>query len=454
MRMRLRQKVIGLAVAPLIVALCAIALYVRQQAVTLAQQQRDTISSAYLASKEAELRHYVELATRSIAHLTHSQRSDPATQAEAIRILSSLSYGGDGYFFVYDTRGKNLMHPRQPDLVGTDMWNWRDSTGSFTIQRLIALAAEGGGYLRYTWAKPSSDGAAPKLGYVVPVAHWGWVMGTGIYLDDVEAALALVEAQQSRNSDQTLLWLAVLATLAAVGVAGGGLALNISEGRLADAKLRALAQRVVESQEEERARLSRDLHDGISQALVSVKLQLEAGIIRLDGDASRREQARAGLERTVEQVNTVLGEVRRISHDLRPTLLDDMGLASALEYLASEFGEDAAVPVRFRASGAVDALPAMVGTVLFRIAQEALTNVERHAQARTIDMLLERVANRVSLSIADDGVGFDTDGVAVHPKRGIGLRNMMERMEAIGGRLAINSTPSGTSVVASIDVKE
>jgi len=177
----------------------------------------------------------------------------------------------------------------------------------------------------------------------------------------------------------------------------------------------------VESQEEERARLSRDLHDGISQALVSVKLQLEAGIIRLDGDAGKRELARAGLERTVDQVNTVLGEVRRISHDLRPTLLDDMGLAPALEYLAREFGEDAGTPVRFRAAGAVDALPDMVGTVLFRIAQEALTNVERHAQASTIELSLERVANRVSLSIADDGVGFDTDDVAVHPKRGIGL---------------------------------
>jgi two-component system NarL family sensor kinase len=436
--MRLKQKVIMLAVAPLVVALCAITLYVRQQAVTLAQQQRDTIGSAYLASKEAELRHYVELATRSIAHLTQSGRSDPATQAEAIRILSSLSYGGDGYFFVYDTRGKNLAHPRQPELVGTDMWNWRDSTGSLTIQRLIGLAQGGGGFLRYTWAKPSSKTPAPKLGYVVPVAHWGWVMGTGIYLDDVEAALELVEAQQSRNSDQTLLWMAVLATLATIGVAGGGLALNISEGRLAD----------------ERARLSRDLHDGISQALVSVKLQLEAGIIRLDGDAGKRELARAGLERTVDQVNTVLGEVRRISHDLRPTLLDDMGLAPALEYLAREFGEDAGTPVRFRAAGAVDALPDMVGTVLFRIAQEALTNVERHAQAGTIELSLERVANRVSLSIADDGVGFDTDDVAVHPKRGIGLRNMMERMEAIGGRLSVNSTSSGTSVVASIDLKE
>ena len=131
-----------------------------------------------------------------------------------------------------------------------------------------------------------------------------------------------------------------------------------------------------------------------------------------------------------------------------------MGLAPALEYLAREFGEDAGTPVRFRAAGAVDALPDMVGTVLFRIAQEALTNVERHAQASTIELSLERVANRVSLSIADDGVGFDTDDVAVHPKRGIGLRNMMERMEAIGGRLSVNSTSSGTSVVASIDLKE
>lgn len=452
--MRLRQKVIVLAVVPLVVALCAIALYVRQHAVTLAAEQRATIQHAYLASKEAELRHYVELAARSIAHLTRTGDSGAAVQQEAIRILSSLSYGDDGYFFVYDDRGRNLMHPRQPELVGTDMWEWRDSTGAPTIQRLIALASQGGGFLRYTWAKPSSNRPAPKLGYVVPVAHWNWVMGTGIYLDDVEAALALVDAQQSRNIEETLLWMAVLATVAAVGVAGGGLALNISEGRVADAKLKALAQRVVESQEEERARLSRDLHDGISQALVSVKLQLEAGIIRIDGDAARREQGRAGLERTVEQIKTLLGEVRRISHDLRPTLLDDMGLAPALDHLASEFGEHAGAPVRFRAAGAVDTLPEIVGTVLFRIAQEALTNVERHAQARQIDMTLERVGDLVSLTIADDGTGFDADGVAVHPKRGIGLRNMMERMEAIGGHFAIESSSAGTRVAASIDLKE
>jgi two-component system NarL family sensor kinase len=452
--MQLRQKVIVLAIAPLIVALCAIALFVRQQAVELAQQQRATIQRAYLASKEAELRHYVALATQSIGHLVRTKRSDAATLDEAKRILGSLSFGDDGYFFVYDMRGRSLMHPRQPELVGTDMWNWRDASGVPTIQRLIERARAGGGFHRYTWAKPSSNRPAPKLGYVVPVAGWGWMMGTGIYLDDVESALAQVDAQQSRNIEETLLWIAGLAVLASVAIASGGLVLNLRELRVADAKLKALAQRVVESQEEERARLSRDLHDGISQALVSVKLQLEAGIIRLDGDAAQQQQARSSLDRTVEQVKSVLGEVRRISHDLRPALLDDLGLAPALDHLASEFGRHSATPVRFRVEGAVDALPEMAGTVLFRIAQEALTNATRHAGAQGIDMALVRKGRCLSLSILDDGGGFDADSVAVHPQRGIGLRNMMERMEAIGGRLAITSSPQGTRVVASIDLKE
>jgi two-component system NarL family sensor kinase len=96
----------------------------------------------------------------------------------------------------------------------------------------------------------------------------------------------------------------------------------------------------------------------------------------------------------------------------------------------------------------------MAGTVLFRIAQEALTNAERHAGASRIDMSLVRRGRCLTLSIADDGAGFDAHDIASHPQRGIGLRNMMERMEAIGGRLAIDSSSAGTRVEASIDLKE
>jgi two-component system, NarL family, sensor kinase len=440
--MKLRQKVIFLAIVPLVVVLCAIALFVRHQAVTLAQQQRATFQQAYLASKEVELRHYVALAQRSIDHLYQSGRSDSATLGEAKRILASLSYGGDGYFFVYDMEGKNLMHPRQPELVGQDLWNLRDVNGVPTIQRLIERARAGGGLQRYIWAKPSSHQPAPKLGYVVALPNWNWMLGTGIYLDDVDAALAKLDAQQSRNIDSTMWWIGALAIFSTAVVASLGLALNIRELRVADAKLKVLAQRVVESQEEERARLSRDLHDGISQWLVSIKLQVEAGIIRVKGDE--------GLERTAAGLGEVLQEVRRISHDLRPAILDDLGLAAALDHLAQEFSQVSAAPARFVAEGSADGLSEVANTVLFRIAQEALTNIERHAEATAIDIVLRRQGRKVTLLVTDNGIGFDAQGIASHPKRGIGLRNMMERMEAIGGVLAIASSPAGTVIEATV----
>ncbi|GAB2875571.1 cache domain-containing protein [Pseudoduganella ginsengisoli] len=449
--MKLRQKVIFLAITPLILALCAIAWAVQHQAATLAQQQRDTIQRAYLASKEAELKHYVALAQHSIARLYQSGRTDAATLDEAKRILESLSFGDDGYFFVYDMQGRSLMHPRQPELVGQNLYELRDQEGVPTIQRLLARAKNGGGFERYYWVKPSSHKPERKLGYVIQLENWGWMLGTGIYLDDVDRALAQIDIQQQGNIQNTMLWITVIAIAAAIVVGTSGLALNISESREADAKLKVLAQRVVESQEEERARLSRDLHDGISQWLVSIKLQIEAGIIRLGGKQEQRESALAVFEHTAEQLNNVMGEVRRISHNLRPAILDDLGLAAALEHLAEEMRQGSGIPVLFTSEGCTEDLPDVANTVLFRIAQEALTNIERHAAASHIEISLTGGQRGVTLRISDDGHGFDAAGIAVHPKRGIGLRNMMERMDAIGGTFNISSSPAGTVVLARVD---
>jgi two-component system NarL family sensor kinase len=451
--MKLRQKVLFLAIAPLILALCAIALAVRHQSVLLAEQQRATIQQAYLSSKEAELKHYVALASHSIAHLYDSGRDDQATRDEAMRILSSLSYGDDGYFFLYDMQGNTLMHPRQPELVGQNLIGLRDENGQLTIQNLLKRARAGGGLERYMWVKPSTHKPVAKLGYVIAMPKWGWMMGTGIYLDDVDQALAKVDVQQSRNIRSTMLWIAGIAIAAAVAVASSGVALNISELRVADAKLKVLAQRVVESQEEERARLSRDLHDGISQWLVSIKLQIEAGIIRLNsglssGKPEQQQAAQAVFEHAADQLSNVMAEVRRISHNLRPAILDDLGLAAALQHLAKEYTLSSGTPVHFEASGCTDALPDVANTVLFRLAQEALTNIERHAGAGSINITLSGEADGVTLRIRDNGHGFDAEGIALHPKRGIGLRNMMERMDAIGGRFEIMSSTDGTIVTA------
>jgi two-component system NarL family sensor kinase len=206
---------------------------------------------------------------------------------------------------------------------------------------------------------------------------------------------------------------------------------------------------VVESQEEERARLSRDLHDGISQWLVSIKLQIEAGIIRLTSPKPAQQQAaQAVFEHAADQLSNVMAEVRRISHNLRPAILDDIGLAAALHHLGQEYTLSSGTPVHFEASGCTDALPDVANTVLFRLAQEALTNIERHAGASRIEITLTGEASGVTLRIRDDGHGFDAEGIALHPQRGIGLRNMMERMDAIGGRFEIRSSTDGTVVTA------
>lgn len=446
--MKLRQKILLVAITPLIVALLAIAVAVRHQANLLAQQQRALVETAYVASKEAELSHYVALATRSIAHLYESGQNDDETKAKAINILASLDYGDDGYFFLYDLSGKSLMHPRLPDLVGKNLWELRDPEGNPTIQRLISKATSGGGLVRYLWEKPSTRKMAPKLGYVVMLERWGWMLGTGIYLDDVDNALAKIDAQNSVNIRSTMLWIAVIAIASALTVALSGLALNISEHRVADAKLRVLAQRVVRSQEEERARLSRDLHDGISQWLVSIKLQVESGIAKLAANAPRPDSARVSFDRAANQLNDVLGEVRRISHDLRPALLDDLGLAAALDHLASEFREHTSIEVDFLSEGNTEGLSDVANTVMFRIAQETLTNIKRHAAASAVRIRLTGGKQEVSLRIADNGIGFDVAGVSQHPKRGIGLRNMHERVNTVGGRLELSSSGEGTTVVA------
>lgn len=345
--MKLRQKILLLAVAPLTIAMLAIMLTVRHQSIALAQHERQLVESAYLQAKEAELRAHVKLARSAIAPLLASGRSDQATRDEAMRTLARLDFGPDGYFFLYDLRGRNLMHPRQPELVGRDLWRLTDARGQPTIQRLVAAAQAGGGFVRYLWDKPSSHQSVAKLGYVEPIPQWGWMVGTGLYLDDVEQTLREIDRRAQANIDQTLAWVVAIAAVCILLVAGSGLALNVSDHREADAKLRQLAQQVVHSQEDERARVSRELHDGISQVLVSTKLLLETAHGHLEPPpghatppgAPATDKAAGMLRRALDRLNGALGEVRRVSHNLRPALLDDLGLAAALELLVRETRE-------------------------------------------------------------------------------------------------------------------
>jgi len=234
--------------------------------------------------------------------------------------------------------------------------------------------------------------------------------------------------------------------VAALAVFAGGLALNISEQRQADRKLKALAHRVVSSQEEERARVSRELHDHICQVLVSIKYQFELVGHRLahPGDAPV-----TAIDTEITALSKAITEVRRISHDLRPALLDDLGLPAALEHIGNELAVRSGLTVRVAPRVHEERLPELQAVSLFRVAQEALRNVERHAHAKHIDIRLDDSDDKLELRITDDGVGFDVKTVELSKDRGIGLTNMRERVERNGGSFALTSQPGQTALIAS-----
>jgi len=202
---------------------------------------------------------------------------------------------------------------------------------------------------------------------------------------------------------------------------------------------------VVEGQELERRRLARELHDETGQALTSILL----GLKHVE-DASSPEAARAAAAQLREQIVDTLQNVRRLAVELRPSALDDFGLAAALERLAEAFGEQSGIAVDIQTNLDSQRLAPEVETALYRIVQEALTNVAKHAEATRVSIVVTRRESSVSVVIEDDGQGFGAGGGTGD---GLGLVGMKERVGLLGGRLALESTEgAGTTVVAEVPV--
>jgi signal transduction histidine kinase len=219
------------------------------------------------------------------------------------------------------------------------------------------------------------------------------------------------------------------------------LAVDLSQ-RIAQDALR----RVVEAQELERRRLARELHDETGQALTSILLRLKALEERTGDEASR-----AATQELRELVVSTLQDVRRLAVELRPTALDDFGLVAALERLTASFAEQTGISVDFETALADERLPEEVETALYRIVQESLTNVVKHARARRVSILLARKEGSVKAVVEDDGRGFDP---AEQAGDGFGLVGMSERLALLGGRLEVESdADAGTTIAAEVPVR-
>lgn len=458
--MNLREKIILFAVLPLILALCAIALTVRHHAISLSQQQREVIKPAYLSMKDAELKNYVEHAIRIMAHLRETSRTDAEAMEKAKALLEKMGDGKDSYFFLYSLQGglqgTLLMHPKQKESVGENLWTLQDPAGKMIIQDLIRVAREGGGYETYVWPKYStgSSDPKPKRAYVTTVPQWNnWMLGTGVYLDDVDNALAEIDSQVSRNIEDTMFWIAGIAFLAAV-VIFLGLISNIRErtaldDRLGEANtnLAVLTQRLIIARQEESERI-RNLHDGIQSMLTAIKMNIEIALITLP-KTSQLSRECAPFKSAAKLLGGVLADLRKI---IKGTSIIDpnLPLVDQLNRLTLDMST-VSTPIKFAAVGEIRDLSSDAKEALFMTTKPALENIIKHAAARHAFVRLEGQSDCMKLEICDDGNGFDVEHARDNPRSRMGLRNMKERLKAMGGELTISSSPGeGTCLVATV----
>ncbi|MBS0124426.1 cache domain-containing protein [Thetidibacter halocola] len=446
MRPSYGQKLFLLAAVPLILAAAAIAFLVAYQSRALAEREIHQLETQLIEAKKRELRNYVTQARNGFYFVYGSAApDDEAAKQQVMQILAAMIYGEEGFFFVYDYAGNNLVSPRQTELINGNWWELRDAEGKPVVQEFIRTARGGAGYVEHLWPKPSTGEEGRMITYVTSFPSWRWAVGTGVFIDDILESIAATRAEVAMRVQRTFLYIGAITLAALLSVFASGLVINIRERRLADAKLKELTQRVFDAQEEERGRVARELHDGISQILVGVKYALDIARRRMaQGDARAPDM----LDKGSEHLSTAIQEVRRISRDLRPGVLDDLGLGPAIKGLADDFHHRTGIATHFDTVVFRNRLDQDAKIALYRIAQEALTNIERHSGATEVSIDLRGHRAGATLRISDNGTGIDEAGRGT--RKGIGLRNMQERMDQLNGTLRVLSSRSGTVIEAQV----
>jgi two-component system NarL family sensor kinase len=225
---------------------------------------------------------------------------------------------------------------------------------------------------------------------------------------------------------------------------------DITQHKRAEAELRSLPQRIIKAQEAERSRIAQELHDGINQLIASVKMRLH----KVEGSLpDLKPAAREILHRCDRLLVKVLEENRRIAHNLRPTDLDHLGLAAACSSFCGEVQSRTNLKIECRLISPSQRLLPVVELHLFRIVQEAINNIEKHAQAKAVKLELWLQRDSLFLTIQDDGQGFDPKTLKAGKKirHGLGLTNMRERALSLGGTYEIKSAPGqGTMISVSV----
>jgi len=437
--MSFRAKLLAITIFPIVLISVAALWLIDAQSQRLAVAQGKVVEEMIRKSKREELENYVKLARAAVdPFYKWDYVSRLQAQKQVAEMITNMNFGDDEYFFVSRSNGKALDNPLLSELEEDTTFQSYASELELLTKGFLETDYRQGQLYQYTWMKPSTGQRAEKIGMSVYLEGWDWVIASGLYTDDISAQIGQVRKQLQENLAQTR-W--VLLAMAAGGIALTSILLafvRFSEQKFADTRLKELAREIVDTQENERKRVSRELHDGISQLLVSARYSLDLA----NENAKRSPKVREPIQKSMETISTAISEIRRISMALRPSVLDDMGLASAIQSLSDDFEAQTNINMKTSVENIGTQLDERQKTTLYRVAQEALANIAKHSGAQSATIKLERQEKGVQLLISDDGVGIEKTRES-NKRRGMGFRNIRERLESDGGTFELKTKKSG-----------
>ncbi|WP_417533296.1 methyl-accepting chemotaxis protein [Marinobacterium stanieri] len=224
---KLRTKLLLLSLVPLVLVVATIMLVVRSEMQAMGDIEIDRIRTDMMQAKRDELRNYVQQAMSAVKPLQQGSGDLAARQAQAVTLLNAMEYGSDGYFFGYNAEGVTIVHGASAAQIGKTTLDVKDANDFAFIREMIKAARDGSGYVEYAWAKPGAREASPKLSYTATMpGSWNWIIGTGFYIDDIEAAVAEAEVEigEAINATLGLIGLSALVLLGVVAALSSWLA--------------------------------------------------------------------------------------------------------------------------------------------------------------------------------------------------------------------------------------
>lgn len=429
----------------LVVLMIVLVFIVLKEEEDLLHRLTENLKESYLESKKQELRLQIKTAQDEIAEY-YSIDADEEKKSKAMDKLRNLRYdGGDGYFFVYDLKGKNLVHPIYKDWEGTLRWDLQDCKDKqkYIIQDLKRVAVEGGetgGFDVYRFAKPSAsksenisyscDDVKPKLGYVIILSHWNVLLGTGIYLDEVDDFIDHVNKKAAPYISEALYGIFVLFFIIAIILYSVQITLGRASG-----------------ESKEKLRIINLLHNSIEQKLASVIRNL--GNKRIQIERSSENLSQDDIKKFLIDIekNTFTAFQEIIDIRKNTELHEEITLVDGLREEIRKFQEKEHVLVEFILSREAETqtiyLLKIKKKVLLDVCRNSLSNIAKHAAAEQVWISLEVDESKIVLTIRDDGIGFKWEEI----EPGIWFKNR-DKLRKFG-KLEIISIPrEGTTVKA------